>query len=267
VNIFSWAMLALGLVLVVYTVLLLLRSDSGRGRRNESIGCGFVLMAGLVWGLGLSALLDDRMAGMRLGVGLAFVLPTVAALFRRGRGGILLPLVLLFCAILLSASALPRLVAWTRGDRPQNAVQKLENTERQMRRDIAETVRHRDRLAADRIRLTGRVRAMGHGDFESISKDPQGYKLLEELGEVDSLKRTAEQRLTVLRGELDRITDALRRVDRLVDSERVTGERANRGEIRRIVDDSLIGKEEGAPATVEEHVKRRELQELFEQEF
>lgn len=260
-------MLALGLVLVVYTVLLLLRPDPGQGRRRESIGCGFVVVAGFVWGMGLGALLNDWNAGMRLGIGLAFVLPTVAAVLRRGRGGIFLPLVLLFCAILLSASSIPRLMAWARGDRSGNVVQQLENTARATRRDLAEAARHRDRLAADRIRLTGKIRELGHDDFESISNDQAGYELLEELGEVERLSRVAEERLAGLRAERDRLEDALRRVDRLVDSERITGERADRAEIRRIVDDSLLGEEEGAPATVEEHVKRGELQELFEREF
>lgn len=266
-SIFSGAMLALGLVLIVYTVLLLLRPDPGSGRKRESIGCGFVVVAGLVWGLGFRVLLNDGDAGMRLGIGLAFVLPTVAALLRRGRGGILLPLVLLFCAILLSASAVPRLIAWTRGDHPGNVVQRLENTARETRKDLAEAVRHRDRLAADRIRLTGRIRESGYEDFASISKDPAGYELLKELGDVDRLSRAADERLATLRAERDRLEDALRRVERLVDSEKVTGKRADRAEIRRIVDDSLLGEEEGAPATVEEHVKRGELQELFEREF
>ena len=72
------------LILLAGVVFLLRPAPEGRKRR-ESLGCGFVLVAGLVWSFVLTRYLGERSAGFRLGFGLAFVLPALVAILRPGR--------------------------------------------------------------------------------------------------------------------------------------------------------------------------------------
>ena len=113
---FGWIMLALGLFLVLYTVAFLVRPKGSTGR--DGLGCGFVLLAGLVWSIALAQYVGSRGAGLRLGFGAALILPALVALFKAGRARIV-PAALCFIAgILVASSALPALSSVSSHPRP-----------------------------------------------------------------------------------------------------------------------------------------------------
>lgn len=263
---FAGAMMLVGLFLVLYTVVFLLRAPDGSGKRRDSLGCGFVLLAGLVWSVALSQYLGDRSAGFRLGFAFAFVLPTLVAILRPGRRGIVGPAILLVCAVLLGATALPGLRARIRPSKGAATLQNLEATTEELRSKTAAAERYLEQLKTDRTRLAAEVRKSRHKDFDSIAADEQGMLLLKELAEVEGLIVSSETRLARYRADSGRMEAALRRIRRLAAARNVTGEYPDRAEVERILEEAFRPDSGGTPVTVEAHVEREELRALFERD-
>jgi len=265
---FSWVLIVVGLFLVLYAAGVLLGARRGPGsRRRESLGCGFVLLAAVVWGIALGRYLADSWAGLRLGVAFALILPALATLLNPARGRVLASVVLLTFAVIMGASAAPKLWAKVRPPRSQATVQEVEKHIAEMKERITSTEVYADDLADDAQQLVDQLRSLDHGDFDAVAADPEGLALLEELAEAERLQRRTEEALDTLRRSLPRMESALRRIRRLADAQSASGMEEAADEIARILKEAGEAPLPSVPATVEEHFERQQLRELFERRF
>ncbi|MCF7853165.1 MAG: hypothetical protein K9N51_00085 [Candidatus Pacebacteria bacterium] len=265
-SVFELTFVVVGAFLVMYATLLLARSGKHpREARSQSLGCGFTLVAGCIWGIALALYLDSWWAGLRLGLGLAFVLPALAALLSPHKRNVIGTVVMLSLAVVLSAPVLPRVLHRLQPSEGTRVVQQLNELQRTLDEHIADTVTYIQRLDDDREGLRSQVTESGYASFEELAADDDAYALLKELYEVRQLEREAEKRLAVFREKQDRVSSAVRRAQRLLEAREALGETANLPDIaalRREVEQSTMQR---GPTTVEEHVEREQLRELFEE--
>ncbi len=265
---FSWVLVVVGGFLVLYAALVLLRGIGRADRRGQhSLGCGFVLLAGVVWGFALAQYVGAWWTGMRLGIGLALVLPALTALARPARGGVLFSVVLLATAVALAAPAMPRLWERARPGRTAAMVRELEQAADSLLARIENTEAYISQMRQERRGLSERIRRAGYGEFAEIAGDPEGYALLVELAEVDRLIEQSEAWLRRAQDTMARTRAAARRLSRLAGAEDATGVEVAEEEIREILAEIEATPAAPGPATVEEHVERERLRELFEAEF
>jgi hypothetical protein len=263
-SLFAMAMLGLGLFLVLYTIAFLLRpAKEGAGAKKDSLGCGFVLLAGLVWSLALANYLGERGAGFRLGFGGALLLPALVTIFRPGRKRIVHAAVLFVMAVMLASSAFPKL---KKRMSPGTAVSRLEEM-----RTVAQTAGSRVELAkglmkeldADRAKLVSSIKAKKAGDFNDASKDAEVMRMLKELAEIDHLKARTREKLKTDRSALERIESAIRRAERLEKAGELTGETVSETELSAIIEDARSPADSDIPSSVETHLERAQLEDLY----
>jgi len=263
---FEWMLVIVGGFLVLSAVGTLFRTGKGGERKKESIGCGFVVVAAIFWGVALARYLGDWSAGLRLGIALALLLPVLTTLIG-GRGGrMVASIVLLTIAVLLGASAVPKLLERLRPPRSKVTIARVQSAVADLKEQIANTHDYIQKLASERDTLKGKIRELGFTDFAAIAKDPRGFALLTELGEVDRMAAAAQARLAEREALLIRMEAAERRIRRRADAE-ATGVEFDETEIAAILDEAKRPPEALGPATVEEHVARERLKQLFEREF
>jgi hypothetical protein len=111
------------------------------------------------------------------------------------------------------------------------------------------------------------VGSLGYGDFDSLAADAEAYALLAEMAEVDRLLAAGRARLQQLQADVPRLESALRRLERFEEAEAATGEAFDKAEIDDIVERLRAEAAEPGPITVEEHMQREALRDVFEAEF
>lgn len=264
---FRWGMTIAGAFLVLYAALNLLGAKGGENKRRSALGCGFVPLAGLVWGYVLRGFLGEFWPGMRLGMAFALVLPALAALANPGRRGVVAAGVMLVLAVVLGAGEVDRLFDRLGTSRPGRSVREVSATLEKAREHAQTTKQHVEDLEDSRKGLRKKVAALGFDDFELLAADPAAYALLTELGEVDRLLDAGRARLERLRSDVPQLESALRRLERFAEAESATGEPVDEAEIEQIVERLRADVAEPAPVTVEEHMQREALRALFEGEF
>ncbi|NLW50584.1 MAG: hypothetical protein GXY85_07025 [Candidatus Brocadiaceae bacterium] len=264
---FRWGMVAVGAFLALYAAATLLRARGEAHQRRTTMGCGFVLLAGLVWGYALGGFLDDPWGARRLGMAFALVLPALAALANPGRRGIVMAMAMLVVAVALGADQVAPLLRRVHRTPSGRVAGKVSGTLEEARARIESTRAVLADLEAERADLRRAVQATGHRDFESLAADPQAYTLLTELAEVDRLLESARTRLERLSVDVPRLESALRRLERFERAEAATGEEVARAEIEQIVARLQAEAVETGPVTVEEHMQRQALRAMFEAEF
>lgn len=264
---FRWGMLVAGAFLVLYAALNVLGAKGGKNKRRATLGCGFVLLAGAVWGYALGGFMGGVRDGMRLGLACALVLPALAALANPGRRGAVAAGVMLVLAVVLGAPVVPRLLQGLGSSSPSLLAEKVAGSLEEARDYVKKTGKHIEHLEDSRRNLRKKIAARGHGDFESLAADAEAYALLTEMGDVDRLLQSARSRLERLNSDVPELESALRRLERLQEAESATGERVDEAEIERIVERLRADTTEPSPVTVEEHMQREALRALFEGEF
>ena len=264
---FRWGMIVVGAFLVLYAALNVLGAKGGKNRRRATLGCGFALLAGLVWGYALGGFLGGFWPGMRLGLAVALVLPALAALANPGRGGIVAAAVMLVLAVVLGAGMVPRLFNRLGASAPSRLAREVSGTLEEARTRIVSTEQHVEDLEDSRKDLRKQVAALGYDDFESLAADAEAYALLTELGDMDRLLEAGRARLERLRADVPRLESALRRLERFEAAESATGEPIDEGEIEQVVERLRAEAAEPGPVTVEEHMQREALRAVFDAEF
>jgi len=260
----NWILLVIGGFLVLYAAQAISRSGkSEEGKRKESLGCGFVILAAAFWGIALARYLNDWSAGLRLGAALALILPVLATLLSGGRGRIVASVVMLALAVAFGASAAPKLLARVKPPPSQVTVQEIEAAVAELRTQIESTGPHIKKLEHDKEALKSQIRELKFPDFAALTKDARGYALLKELDEIGRMIAAAEERKVANEALLIRMEGAARRVSRRVEAE-ATGTEFNEEEIQAILEEARRKPSPSAPATVEEHVEREQLKKLFE---
>lgn len=265
---FYWVLGAVGLFLAVYAAVMLFRA--GRAVDSEkpaTLGCGFVLLASVVWSIALARLLESWWAGLRLGTALALILPVVGTLFGGRRRHVLSAVVLLTVAVLLAAPVVPALLArFERPDAAQALNQRVQAAVTQFRGQIAATRTYLQSLRTDRAALKERIAALDIEGFEAVMADPRGRPLMTELGEVDRMVAAQTERLAEMEATLIRLETAARRVQRRAEAAEA-GVEIDRDAIERILDEARRPPLALGPETVEEQLQRERLRTLYEQEF
>ncbi|NQU41587.1 MAG: hypothetical protein HQ523_16700 [Lentisphaerae bacterium] len=262
----SVALMALGLFLVLYTMVFLLRpARDGVGNKKDSLGCGFVLLAGLVWSLALTSYLHDRGAGFRLGFGGALILPALVTVFRPGRKRIVPAAVLFVVAIVVASSAFPTLKQRLAPGRSGTGVEQLRSAGSELRARVAKAKALTAELKVDRTRLVKDITSRSISDFDAVAGDTDVMRMLKELAEIDQLSARAATRLGHDEATLDRIESAIRRVDRLARAEALTGDAVSESELAAIIEEARSPADADLPSSVESHLERRQLETLFNQ--
>jgi predicted RNase H-like nuclease (RuvC/YqgF family) len=154
-----------------------------------------------------------------------------------------------------------------RPSRLEAKVHELEATVIELGVRIDKTGDHIEELAEGRDALKDDLDDRGHREFEALTQDADAYYLLKELAEVEQLLEQAKTRLAAMRRLRERAQSAARRLGRIVDAESATGVKVDESEITQILEEARAEPADAGPATVEEHVERQRLKELFESEF
>lgn len=265
---FSWGLIIAGAFLLLYAIRVLLSNGEKEDkRRRQSLGCGFVLMTGLVWGLALTNLLGSLGSGLRLGFSLALLLPALAVLLGARRHGVIGPAIALILAVAIGATELPRLWRYVSPPEAESAVRQLESARSELQSRIGKTEAYVEQLAEENQELKRELNDIGHEDFDSLENDPDAYALLKELGQVNRLEQEARNKLESWRATVDRVERALRRLRRLSEAEQAMGKEFSQAEIQRVLDEVHRAPDVQPTRTVEEHVRREELRNLYKEEF
>lgn len=263
-SVFAIAMMALGGFLVLYTIVFLLRpAKEGSGARKDSLGCGFVLLAGLVWSLALTSYLQDRGAGFRLGFGGALILPALVTLFRPGRKRIVQAAVLFVVAIVVASSAFPVLKQRLAPDRTGSGLESMRAAGAEVETRLATARALAGELTTDRAKLAKDIKARGVGDFELAADDADLMRMLKELAEIDQLLAQTQAKLDHDAAALERIQSAVRRVGRLERAGELTGDGVSHTELAAIIEEARQPVDEDLPSSVESHLERAQLKALF----
>jgi hypothetical protein len=265
---FSWVLIVVGVFLVLYAAASMLRRPGGEGRgRRESLGCFFILVAGVVWGIALSRFLGSRWAGWRLGFALALLLPALASLLSPGRGRVVASVVVLTFAVLLGVSAVPVLWEKVHPSRSSASLAELDAAVLDLQDRIEQAGAYVETLRRARADLKGEVARLSYDDFDDLAADPAALALVEEWSEVDAMLVRTEQWMTEAAQTLERTKSARRRLRRVEQGEEVTGVAASEEELAEILQDARAEQSPVGPATVEEYAARERLRKLFEAEF
>ncbi len=259
----TWALLAAGVFLVAYAVILISRQKQGKGG-GKGLGVGFALVAALVWGMALGRLLEDFWTGMRLGAFAGLVLPAIGVLLQPERRGVVPALVLLILGVVMGAPVLSRL-----GDRilPSEAESKTARIE-QVLNDLEERIEQGEaelkRLQKDREETVQALRSFGYDRFENVETDSAAFLRLKELMEIKRLQKALRGRLETFRKKRQQLSVALRRARRLADAESAAGDDLLEIDVESIVQEIKTTARRSQAKTVEEHMERDALRDLFD---
>jgi len=256
-NLFGWAMMALGLFLVLYTVAFLVRPQGEKGK--NTLGCGFVIAAGLVWSIALTQYVGSSSAGVRLGFGAALVLPALATLFKGGKR--IVPAAISFVlAILIASSAIPSLKERIRPSEARTEAIDIAKQVETIRLQIEKREAQLNSLRAAESRLKGELKALSVSDFDAAMANPEAKRIIEELAEVKRLRSGAEPKLQREQAALKKLESELRRAKRRAEADAL-GDDIDTDALTEILDEEDIT----SPSTVEDYAEREAMRALFEE--
>lgn len=259
---FGWAMLALGLFLVLYTVAFLVRK--GQSDRDK-LGCGFVLLAGLVWSIALTQFVGSSQDGLRLGFGAAFVLPALAALFKGGRKKIVPAAVFFIAGILLASSSLPALKGRVAPSKARTTALDMSKGLQALRGRIQKRGEHLASLRAADGRLMGEIKRLEVTDFEAAMSNPEARRVIEELSEVKRLRKAAEAKQDADQIALKKLESELRRAERRAQADAIVQAETKDEKLDALLDEVTADDELVTPSTVEDYSEREDMRALFDE--
>jgi hypothetical protein len=261
-NVLGWAMLALGFFLVLYTVAFLVRKgESGR----EKLGCGFVLLAGLVWSIALTQFVGSSQHGLRLGFGAAFVLPALAALFKGGRKKIVPAAVFFIAGILLASSSLPALKERVAPSKARTTALDMSKGVQALRSRIQKRDEHLASLRAADARLKGEIKRLDVTDFEAAMSNPEARRVIEELSEVTRLRKSAEANQDSDRIALKKLESELRRAERRAQADAMVQAEEQDEKLDALLSEVTADDGMVSPSTVEAYSEREAMRTLFDE--
>lgn len=268
---FQWALVGASLFLALYAVRLLFGGRADEDGRRKKLGCGFTLVAVTVWSFAFSDALDSYGSGLRLALGLALVLSSLQVVFRPQTGRIAVAVTSLALGLWLAGPVVTGSWHRLRPSASESSLDELQTRIDELQRTLAGLDGYRETLRSDRRELEDELRRAGFADFDALAADPEAYARLREMAEIDEMLAAADQRQAAIEQRLPELESALRRLRRRVEAEATLGGELSEDEIRALLDESAtlpLGPA-GAPprpTTLEEHLERKALQELFEQD-
>ena len=260
----SWALFATAALLFVFAIRFTFRGNrSASGNTKRSLGCGFGLVATVVWTLALSELIGDLWVAARLAVAVMLLLPVVEAIARPEGARTMRAAVALVLAALLAGPVIGG--AWDELRRPESEStwEDLEQRIAEQERSLTRVEEHSEQLREEREELVDDIRDAGHANFDEAVGDTATLHLLEELADLDRLLEQNAARAEQLRSGIPEAQSMLRRLRRRLDAQETVGDAATREEV-----ESMLAEMErepvAGPATVETLVERERLRDLFE---
>ncbi len=255
-----WALTAAALLLLIFAIRTLFISSRGEDDGQQKLGCGFALIAALLWMYVLDHYLEDPKVAIRLGLGVLLVLPAIQALANPKGARILRAAVGLVLAVLIAGPPLAGL--WNEyGPDQRSAAQRV------VAEDIADLEQLREQLlqeleAFDQLRAEVRAKLQaGAKSWEELRADPdlmQSLGLLQRIDEQRLLLAAdlakVEQRLPELRAALERAEDAAQVPTSTTELDAL---RKSLGGLPSLDDLSIVQK----------HAQEKELEQFFKSEF
>jgi len=261
VSFWPWALGAVGLLLflVALSTLVFGKGDD----KKRKLGCGFAVLAAIVWTLGFAQVLDCVVA-LRLAAGLVLLLGVVEALARPQGASVVRAGLFLLVGLLLAGPVLFALAQRAVPSEDDERVRAVEQRVEDVRDQLADLEVALVDLAGRRATLRADVAGLGHDSFAELRSDPEGLAKLEELGRVDAQSAQLEAQAAELRAALPQLERRLDDVRRLVERGEAVSE-------SHVAPTSPAGLEESyereAVRTIEELAEEERLRELFEREF
>lgn len=263
-NGWTTALLAAGLFLVLYAILLLTR-QKGEASNDKKLGAGFAILAAIIWGLAFGRLLQDFWFGIRLGFALAMLLPAIGMLVRPRKRGVLSAMIFLMIAVGVGLPAVNEL--WSRiavATQP-NSVREIENALSQVSNHIEKSEKQLQTLQRDRKAVAEELRDFGYTSLESVEEDSEALLRLNELAEIERLQGALKEHLVLLQNKQKQLQVGLRRAQRLDGTEKAAGESLLDIDVEKIMQEIESSALPERAVTVEEHMQRREKQELLKE--
>ena len=256
-----WGLTAAALLLFAYAIRTVFVSSKEEGdEKKQKLGCGFALVATLLWIYVLNRYLESPIGAIRIGVGALLILPAVQAIAKPEGARVIRAAIALILAVLISGPPLRDLwnthVFDTRPAEVRELADKIEELE-ELDVNLRERVEALDALHAD---VRAEIRATGK-DWEAVRADPALLQRLDVLRRIDEERTRAATNLAKVGQRLPELRAALERVEE--------GEAVSPADTEL---DRLLRSMEDAPSLdelsiVEQHARQKELQELFEKEF
>ncbi len=227
----------------------------GKKEGGKKLGCGFAVLAGLVWTLGLAQVTDWISAG-RLALGLVLLLGVVEALRHDGGARVARAAAFLILGILLAGPVAYQLIAGAVPTERNRYLDEREEAVAEVRDRLQQLESELVSLQSRRAQVRADLAGLGHANFDELRADPRGVPLLQELARIDQAARTAESSAAELREALPQLEEQLARA-------RDPGAAAD----PIPPPDPATGYEREAVRTIEELEAEEELRALFEREF
>jgi hypothetical protein len=264
----DWGLTAAALLLFLYAIRTLFVSSKEDGeRKQQGLGCGFAIVAAGLWIYVLNRHLDDSLGAIRLGIGVLLILPAIQAIAKpqgarivRAAGGLLL-------AVLIAGPVVRDLWAEHGIDlRPASErafAEKIEALEALRGKHLA----REGELRELRDRVKGEIGASGKS-WEEVQADSGLLEKVDLIRLIDEELAEVASALAGIDSRLPELREALREIEEGGTEERGTEEASTAGSE---LDSWIEEMEKAAPLDelpiVEQHVRKMELQRLFEEEF
>jgi len=260
----SWALFATAALLFVFAVRFTFRGNrSESGSAKRSLGCGFGVVATIVWSLALGELIGDIWVAGRLAVAAILLLPVVEAIARPEGARTMRAAVALVVAALLAGPVIGGAWAKLRTPESESTWEDLERRIAEQELSLERVQDHSKQLLDEREDLVDSIRDAGHANFDEAAGDTATLHLLEELADLDRLLQQNAARAEQLRSGIPEAQSMLRRLRRRLDAQETVGNTATREEVESMLADMEREPTPG-PATVETLVERERLRDLFE---
>jgi hypothetical protein len=254
-----WGLTAAALLMFAYAVRMLFVSSKAEGDKGkQNLGCGFAVVSAALWIYVLDHHLDDPWPAIRIGLGALLVLPAVQALAKPEGARILRAAVGLALAVVLAGPPLQDLWSKLQPDPRAAEEQEIDTKIEELEARIEPLSARGIRIDELRKQLRDEILATGK-NWDELKDDKQALYRLSVIRELD------EQRAEV-RDALERLASRLRALSQ-AKAALQAGQEAPGWE-SEAPDDALIRAMANVPPLdelppVEQHLRRKELEELF----
>lgn len=270
-GVIDWAMLAAGLALFLNAVRLLFGGEGGEGdNKKRTLGCTFGLIASLVWAYSFQRLLGSWWSGLRLSVGIALLLPAIAAFANPNRGRLIRAFIALIVSLMLAGPMVQPLLDRMDTTEAGDTLSRLQSSLDEMNASMGKLGLLRETLSKDRGTLQGEIRGLATSDgrksFDNLEAAPGGMAKLEELAEVVSMISEADKNLERLRSRIPVVQSAIRRLERQALASESMGEELEESEIGTLLERYQRDPVYASVRPTQQHLEHQQLKYLFEME-
>lgn len=258
-EVFDVALYGAAGLLVLYALRVVFqKKDPEHPGAEARLGCGYFFLACALGGLASRDLVGGWVNAARLGTGVFLAAPALGALTKPHGSRLFLGVVGLFLSAFVAGPVVKDI--WT------GVEERIEGGPRLELEDaIAQMETRRDeidgRLDDWRTRdleLRQLIKQKGFADFDALSEDPEGLKMLQELEVTQATIAAAEGEVAKLDAKIEEARAKLAQLE-------AAGAQAEEETELDLDLPDLSGDEYLTP--VEEYVRQKELEALFEQEF